>query len=413
MTTPTKQEQLAEANARALANGTDADEQVSDINDSTGEEGGEEGQFQPERRGADEDRQERREIRMSPADQARLDMAKRFRRQGAEDDVPFNGDLNDPEMLYGTSGREQLEPDAELPDILQPAPAPQVKRTIKVRGQDIELSEDEILERARKVTAADSYLEEARQLLDEAKTIKAERVSQNSRPPESRTNTQDDGLDTDPSEQRHPPGDELEEAIEQIQYGDPKEAAQRLRNVMKKVSETEANEGQLRRLVNNDIARAQKTLKAFSDANPDIANDPIAASAVEQFVYAVTREEIEKLDSVDKTKIPTNSAELANWHRFYRVNGQEVSSPEQLLEKARARYQTWKGVPPQPQVKQETKGAPRVVVNVDRTERRANLPNQPTRSAAPRPDVQTNAPQGRSRSAVIMGMRQQRGQTVA
>jgi hypothetical protein len=181
---------------------------------------------------------------------------------------------------------------------------------------------------------------------------------------------------------------------------------------MRDVSEKEADEGQMRRLVKNDIARVQVVLKTFSDANPDIANDPIAAQAIEQFVYRRTRAEIEKLGDVDADKIPQNPAELANWHRFYRINGRSVSNPEALLEGARGDYLKWKGVSPQP-VAQATRGAPRVVVNVDRTERRAAIPNSPTRSMAPRSDAQARQPQGKSRSDVIMAMRKQRGQPVA
>jgi hypothetical protein len=416
----TKAEQTAEANARAEAAGTvPGDEIVSDINDSTGEEG-EGGQRQPERAEEDDSPARPKPIHMSPADQARLDMAKRFRRQSVEDDVPFNGNMNDPEMLYGKAGREQLDPDPIAPDLLVPDPkvvippvvAP-AKRTLTVRGKTVEMTDDEILAAAQKTLAGDSYLDEARGLLEEAKQIKAERAGHDPQHPEGQNSrTRNDGQDADPDEARQHPGDELEEAIEQIQFGDPKEAAAKIRKVMKTVSEQEADEGQMRRLVKNDIARVQVVLKTFSDANPTIANDKIAAQAIEQFVYDVTREEIEKLGDVDASKIPQNPAELANWHRFYRINGRSVSNPEALLESAKGRYLKWKGVSEQPVVP-AAKVAPRVVVNVDRTERRAAMPTQPTRSMAPRPDAQARPTEGRSRSETIMKMRQQRGQTVA
>jgi hypothetical protein len=414
----TKDEQMAEANARAEAAGTvPGDEIVSDINDATGEEG-DNGSPQPRVTEDDDSPARPKPIHMSPADQARLDMAKRFRRQSVEDDVPFNGNMNDPEMLYGKAGREQLEPEPDAPDLLVPdvkaviQPDAPKTRTVTVRGKAVEMTDDQILAAAQKNLAADSYLDEARDLLQEAKQIKAERAGRDPQHPEGQNSrTQNDGQDIDPDEARQHP-DELEEAIEQIQFGDPKEAAAKIRKVMKTVSEQEADEGQMRRLVKNDIARVQTVLKTFSDANPEIANDPIAAQAIEQFVYRLTRAEIEKLGDVDASKIPQNPAELANWHRFYRINGRSVSTAEALLEGAKGEYLKWKGVSEQPKPP-AAKVAPRVVVNVDRTERRAAMPTQPTRSMAPRPDAQARPTEGRSRSETIMKMRQQRGQTVA
>jgi hypothetical protein len=420
MTTMTKADQIAEAAARAEAAGAvPGDEIVSDINDATGEEG-DSGSPQRTENAGDEDSSGRpKPIHMSPSDQARIELAKKFRRQAVKDDVPFNGDMNDPEMLYGKSGREELEPDPAAPDLLVPAVKPVIQpdapktRTVTVRGKAVEMTDDEILAAAQKNLAADSYLDEARDLLQEAKQIKAERAGRAPQHPEGDTQrTQDDELMNDPDEARQHPGDELEQAIEQIQFGDPKEAAAKIRKVMRDVSEKEADEGQMRRLVKNDIARVQVVLKTFSDANPTIANDKIAAQAIEQFVYDVTREEIERLGDVDPSKIPQNPAELANWHRFYRINGRSVSNPEALLESAKGRYLKWKGVSEKPVVP-AAKAAPRVVVNVDRTERRAAIPNQPTRSMAPRPDAQNRQPEGKSRSDVIMKMRQQRGQSVA
>lgn len=412
MTTPTKAEQEAEANARAAAAGdVPADQIVSDIVDNTGPSD-DPVLTQPQR--TEEDLPQRaKPIHMSPADQARMEMAKRFKRQSADEDVPFNGNMSDPEMIYGEHGREQLEPEPVVDDPIAKAviaPEPVKKKTLTVRGKQVEMTDDEILAAAQKTLAGDSYLDEARGLLEEAKTIKAERAGRDPQHPEGHTRTQDDGLDPDPNLARQHP-DELEEAIEQIQFGDPKEAAKKIRDVIKKTSETEADEGQMRRLVKNDISRAQVVVKSFTDKNPDIANDPIAAAALEQFVYAVSREEIEKLGEVDASKIPQNPAELANWHRFYRVNGRSVSNPEQLLESAKGRYLKWKGVSEQP--KPPTPAKPRVEVNVDRTARRANIPTQPSRSVAVQPDAQTRPPQGKTRSEVIRAMRAQRGQTVA
>ena len=345
----------------------------------------------------------------SPADEARNAIADRFKRPGV---LPFNGDLADPEMLYGEAGRAPtLEPEPDttvVGDAMPTEPAPE-KRVLKIRGQDVELTDQEILERARKVTSADSYLEEARKLLEEAKTIKGERAARDRQPPDGQSSTQDDGLDSDPQQDQgrpHAPG--LKEVIEKIQFGDPEEAASELGRFIKTAAKTEADQGHITRLFNNDLVRSQQALKDFTDANPELAKDDLASMAIERSMYALYREDILKLGVVDEAQIPTDTGVLANWHRYYRVHGQPVRSTPELLNAAKDRFVTWRGQrapTPQPARKE----APRVNVNVDRTERRLAIPNQPTRAVAPRRDVQ-QTPQRTTGSDVVAEMRKARGQ---
>lgn len=361
-------------------------------------------------------------IYMSPSDEMRAQIAKRFKRD-EEGEVPFNGNPNDPEMMYGKHGRapeQQVDPIEPEPEPA-PQPAPEPKFTIKVRGKDVHLTEAELLERASKVEAADSYLDESRDLMEQAARLKRENENRERDPanphrPEGRANTQDDRTDPSLSADPQHPEDELEGAIEEVRYGtDSKEAAQKLRNVISKEANKAADTRQLTRLIGNDVAKSSNAMKTFIEANPDLANDEIASQVIEQQLYAIQREELLAM-GVDEAKLPKDNAQLANWHRFQRVHGHAVSSPEQMLEAAKTRFVQWKGgaKQPQPQV-QARKEAPRVEVNVNRDARRAQLPNQPTRSSAPPPQAQrqnNGAPQARSRSDIIMGMRQQRGQVL-
>lgn len=367
-------------------------------------------------------------IYMSPQDQQRMEMARRFKRDD-KGVVPFNGDMTDQEMLYGEHGRvddvqqeEPLPPTAEEVAREQaPAPQPEKKFTIKVRGQDVHLTEAELLERASKVEAADSYLSESRDLLDQARQIRKdnrERGPDDPHRPEDRNNTQD-GL-TDPSLSADPqhPEDELEGAIEEVRYGtDSKEAAEKLRKVIKKAAAEEsdraADDRQLRRLIGNDDAKSAKALKTFSEANPELANDPIAQQVIAGNLFAIQREELIAA-GVKAETLPKDNNVLAQWHQNWRIHGHPVSNQEQMLEKAKDRFVKWKGVPQQAQPAPR-KESPRVEVNVNRDQRRANLPNQPTRSAVP-PTAQArqNQPAApRSRSDVIANMRKSRGQIVA
>jgi hypothetical protein len=363
------------------------------------------------------DPEKRTVVQMSPQDEKRAAIAARFRR--TEEEVPFDGDMTNPANLYGVVAQETLEPDPDAPEPGVPADpvvpaAKTATRPLTIRGQIVQMTDDEILAAAQKTLAADSYLEDARKLLEEAKTIKADRAAgRDPQHPEGQSSTQDDGQDIDPAtgQPRHP-GDGMEAIVEQIQFGDPKEAAKLLRTAIKAEAKTEANEGHLTRLVNNDLAKAKSALKTFSDANPAIALDEDASMLMENRIYKVYREEIAAL-GIDEAQIPKDPKSLADWHRFYRINGHAVSNIPDVLEKAKAHVVSKLGLTAQPVVQAaKQKGAANVQVNVNRTERRAAIPNSPTRAVAPRRDAAVAAAKTTA-SDVIANMRRARGQPVS
>lgn len=390
-------------------------EPLSDVSDppavpppAGGEGGGE--QPEPERS---------KPINMSPSDEMRANIARRFRR---DDDgrVPFNGDLNNPEMQYGKFGR----PPEETPPQTQQVPGePQESKpqprmiTQKVRGVDITKSEEEWLADAAKVNAADAYLDEGRRLLENAKSLNRdtrERDPAAPHRPEARSNTQDGLSAPDAGASPQHPEDELEAAIEEVRYGtDSKEAANKLRTVLVKEADQAADARQIQRLVGQDGAKSAAALNAFSESNPDIANDEIACSIMEQQLYQIQRDELIKA-GVDESQLPKDNRTLSQWHQFQRIHGSPVSSQEQLLEKAKERLNEWRGGSRQPQPDpRKASTAPRLEVNVDRNTRRMQLPNQPTRSAAPPPKPQSQPSTQADRSSIIANMRKQRGQIVA
>lgn len=416
-----------EDDARSRVQAGEGDPPQTPIDDSTGEpvdparaqeppDGGEPRRTEPE---PPVDRR-------SPSDIARAEMAARFKSQriAKEGEIPFNGDINDPEMNYGRFGaqpdadpapgpsavgqRTDIEPE---PAPVTPAPAPKTYK-LKIRGLDVEMSEDEVLRRAAMTTAADTYLDEAREILDAAKGIRknqAARAGQDPQHPEGQTAPQDDGLNPDATDQgQHP--DPFEQVIEDIQFGEPKEAAKRLREVLTAESDKSADKRQQQRIVNNELAKSQKALQAFASSNPDIANDPAATAVMLENIYGIYREDLIKT-GIDASKLPKDPTELANWHTFSRTRG-EATPIEQVFDKAKARYQAWRGGSKASPSQQPARAAPRVDVNVDRTQRREAIPNQPTRSMAPRQDAARQAPAEPNRSSIIMGMRKSRGQVV-
>lgn len=363
---------------------------------------------------------------MSPGDAKRNAIIDRFKRP---DTSPFDGDLTKLENLVGEVGAEELEPDPDAPEpgvradqrqaadpAARQAEQPSGKtRTLLVRGQLVEMSEEDILKAAQKTLAGDSYLDDARRILEEAKDIKAERAGRGSQHPEDETQTRDDGQEPDRrGTERRTQGPDLKGLVEKIQFGDPEEAARALGEVItQQATETAskvADEGHVNRLIKNDLAKSQLELKAFRAANPDLDADPRASRMITQEIYDLYREEIKAL-GMDESQIPKDEKTLADWHRFYRVNGHEVSKTSDILNKAKDRYLGWRGEnPTNKQPAKPNKDAPRIAVNVDRTERRQAIPQQPTRAVAPRRDVAPAQSPEESRKSAVQEMRRQRGQ---
>lgn len=364
----------------------------------------------------------RKPIQRSPQDDVRGQISARFRRAEPEEERPFNGDLNDQENLYGEFGQEGDPAPGEDESIVgsqdePPAkPVPQqtpTTRKIKVRGKEVELSDEDILAAAQKTLAGDSYMEEARALLDAAKEIRGERTAPTRQHPDGTNSTQPEPDAHGPVDPAQHPEPSLRDVVEKIQFGDPEEAAALLETAIDQRAEKKATKGQLERVFNQDLARSQQALKKFQEANTELANDEDFAILMEANMYRLYQEDIKKLGLTD-AQIPKNKVELANWHRFYRVNGYEVRQTKDLLETSKTNVLKKMGradasAPSgKPQQQQQRKEAPRIQVNVDRDARRQQIPLQPQRSVTPRRDA--TGPAVRTGSDVVAQMRRARGQ---
>lgn len=426
--TPSKAEQDREASERNRSilddNGNEigADPRQDGIDDATGEALDPPRQRDQLRNDDDADNNRTTPFRGSPSDQKRLEIAARFKRnKDGEADPPYNGDPNDPEMQYGRVAQQQLEPDpgASLVGGRTERSADQddldgermITRT--VRGKSVTKTLAAWLEDASKVSAADSYLEEGRTLLEDAREMRrnsAQRTGQDPQHPEDRTGEQDDDLNLDQGQDRQHP-DELEAAIEEIQFGDPKDAAKKIRSVIARAADESTDKRQLDRLIANDLTKSQTELKAFLDQNPELKDDESANVLMEKYMYDVYRDDITSM-GIDPNLIPKDNNELANWHRFYRVHGKPVKTAAEALTIAKQKLDGWRG--PSAQSRPEPRRQqPRVEVSVDREERRRNIQTQPSRAATPRPDAVRQAPERKSRHDIIMDMRRSRGRPVA
>lgn len=346
-------------------------------------------------------------IQKSPKDIEREEIAARFKKSRQDpQDVDYHGDHNDPTQHYGAVAKEP-EPQQEQPPQQQQQPEPR-KVKLKVRHQELELPEEEVIALAQKSLAADTYLDDAKKIYEDARRAPSSRPHQGE--PEPAPVARQDDIDPDDARQPHQEGDPFEELVEKIQYGDKKEAAEALRTTLTKASERSSLEAQWTQRINDDLARDQETYKEFVAKNAEITRDENAVPVVKKNFLEGYREDLRKI-GVPEDKIPTDETILAQHHRIYKLKGQPVRSVGQLLEAAKTKFVEWKGGgAPKPQ-QQQTPSNGRPAVNVNRAERREAIPHQPSRAAVPQAMQRpTNAPASPDRSAVVQRMRQQRGQ---
>lgn len=365
-------------------------------------------------------------------DDKRAEITARFRSArttevaDAQDDVTaFAREGGMPEDFRQAIGQEpqpELQPEpAPEPEpapapVLQPAPGPEQKFKLTVNGRPLELTAEQVVAEAQKALAAGDILGEAKSLRNELAQLRDQNLAPRQPVPAHQ------GHETaQPEPAPHLADvanqDDLQALVEKIQFGDPKEAADLLRDTIGKVIDQRTTpvvearliEGRLR----DEGARTKQVLQDFKDQNPELAADPIAHAAMERVMLDLQIEDLRKI-GVDLTKLrrdsqPPNATDIANAHRWYRTEQGFASlrSPETMLVAAKDKVLAWKGVartePPADPVRQQ--GAPRVEISVNRADRRAAVQPQPQRAAAPQqrqPSQQPALP--RDRSDVVNAM---------
>lgn len=409
-TTPSKAEQDAEARARAerVARG-DSDpasfrgdpERAAETIEADGD--ADFARVAAAGDGGGEDPPERPQVRLRS--DPRDDIVARYREsrntEGPELD-PSDQMLPEGMRTARTQPEPELEEEEEAPeDTRQPEQQP-AKRTLIVRGEKRDYTQDEIDAIAQKALATDSYSDEAlrtaRETLEEAKRVRTETSTARG----GATGTHPAGDTTQPTDEEtgeHPAADPLDEAIEALQYGQP-EAKEKLREVITTLA-TQAATGasskvQQDRLYQEDTDNGARAIATFSEKHADLVSDDIARGAIEAAMYLVQREDLEKAgftaDKLRETfKREPSPRDISNLHKKFRVERVPgMRSHDQMFDEARGRYEKHlesRGVRTAPKdppaERQQTEQPPRreaVKVNtstIERDGRRAAIPQSP------------------------------------
>lgn len=372
-----------------------------------------------------------RERALSPFEQRRAAIIAGFRDQRAVDSEDSDDNTRDirrltrdgmpPELTPLETDQDEPVPQVAVADVADepevdaaqtPTDPPPAKVKIKVRGKELEVTQDELLAYAQKGAAGDDYLDEARKKLDEVNTLyrdtksRATSAAQPGTHPAGHTSTETD-VDASPGDTS---GDEhhvdpFVKTAETVQLGTPEEAASELRKTVEDTATKAARDALERERLRDEVARSSRFLKDFQDANQDLAADSLAHAVIERKLYDLQVEDIKAL-GIDDAKLPKTPTDIANWHLWYRANGYKVRNIPELLGTARDEFKKWKGVEPKAKTDEPAprKVEPRVEVTVDRSQRRAAIPQQPSRTVAPKSDARQAAAQPRDRSTVVQDM---------
>lgn len=316
---------------------------------------------------------------------------------------------------------DQPQPDpgpaAQQQPAAQPAAAaPAAERfTVRINRNDVDLSWDEVakaselepeelatlprsavLGLARKNLAALAYLDEAKQAAKQTRL-----------PTPSPAPGEDGNEDQPAGDGQGAQGDDVDplfaEAIEKIQYGDPKEGAQALRQVIQTAMDVKHAEERMP-VYRQEVRTA---LDTFATENADMARDPdLSALVMSKIVDNVRAELIGAGFSEEAVQHIDTPQAAGNAYVAARLRGFNVRPPADLMNDAatHVRNRFVKGAePPAPQPAQPA-------ASQQRTELKRQALQQPTRTAAP-PAQPTRTGGEAGRSSVVEQMRRARGFT--
>lgn len=253
--------------------------------------------------------------KMPPGDEQRAKMAERFaERRRAERGEP-DMDVVNPDGIYGKLAGESGDPPPEDggekpdPDKKAPAAGPSVSEkpetiTLVVNGRTVtktvaevaalsELTEDEVRNdgaRAKKYAqrelASQDNLERSRiARRDQPARQPDDTGTRTARPApnQERTETGDDDPDQTPAS-RDTSDDEWEKLAEDIQIGDPKDVAKKLKDAVAKAAEHSAkgvvHQGEGDRLRKAELESNFTAVKEFLDEHTNLAGKPSIAAAI-------------------------------------------------------------------------------------------------------------------------------------
>ncbi len=374
-------------------------------------------------------------------DTRRADIVSQFKRQrgkpveegedGGEgedsDQIISDGSRWDDEAEDARQAREEQEESVQ--DFVQEEDGegepyePQVKEedlvTLKVDGEERQLTLDETRALAQKYLASDDRLDKARGLLKEVQELK-QGLTQPPAEPEA----------TEPAEPEPEPEplltsedqEKLAGIVDQIQTGDAEEGRQALADFMELVRQPAAepppNVDVSREIARHEVLKdIRSALAGFRTNHPDLASDPVLEKAGSAMVELEMRDEMLQygIPEEDITPLEGSSGGIAAAYRNLMENGHELRSYDRIFEDAAGKIRD-KFNMRRPAGQQQQQGGSRPASDAtrERQARKRAAGTQP-RAGGPRSSAggEVTRPKPKSRLEIINEQRKARGYSTA
>lgn len=290
--------------------------------------------------------------------------------------------------------------------------APESRMRLNVRGQEVELPQDEVIALAQKAAAAGDILEHAKQLRAEQMQILEDLKAAGGKPTPAGNQPSESAHTDDQANQ--PDDSELDEIIDRIQVGSPEDAKKALakygENIVNRVMERIGNiDEHIERTIRVNDENSQRkremneTLSKFSKDNPEFAKSHSMQTALATEAMSTMRENMRAIGVQDssiesiKRERGLNDMEATAWaHRWLRGQGHDIPDNETVLRTSATRLRDQFGVQKQTEQRPEE-----IRVSDERIERKRNLGPQPRRAnAAPTAEVKERSREDARKQAV-------------
>lgn len=184
-----------------------------------------------------------------------------------------------------------LNPTAEPGPVIEHEPAATpAKRKLKVQGRELELTDDEIIQKAQIALAADDVLGDAKRLKADL-ISKLELLDSAAKANQSRPAADQDRSQPQPSEDTKPDDSELDDIIDRIQIGDKQEAKEALRKhgdliqrrIVEQLGDIDARIIDTTRVHAENVSRQTRTrevLESFTTDYPEFGRSQPLQSAL-------------------------------------------------------------------------------------------------------------------------------------
>lgn len=314
------------------------------------------------------------------------------------------------------ASKGEAEPVAEQ-SAEAPAASEKPKRKLRVDHRDVEVTDEEFEELARKGLAVGNRLDELNALTRESRAALAEiRQTRDtgdrsaSPAPQQESRAADQGPQASQPQGPFDPA-RIRDVVDKIRVGDGDEGVAEFSSLLEEMAEgllkqkVGASPEEIAAQVEGNLrsqAALEATTKAFRDQHPEIAADPglglLAGLTVHDIVLSELREIGVPED--DLQLVSQNPILAASWHREYQEQGLRVSSAEDIAARATRQVEQKYLRPVQTNGSGQNRTEERVA------EKRTDLQNQPRRASA----VARQAPQVEKTASQVVGdMRARRG----